>query len=169
MTIKHFHELRVYDNPRQFHNAPLPVDVDAMSANLFGSFLDDNLLFEKSASPILNPLALEESEWLNDPQFSIMRNSIQPQHSEWEGFDGRFISEELVRHIISQANPTNMAFSIERGNNKLDVHAVLTAGLLTCDIKPSNDQLANRVKRLRQGLERDVSQRMRLNVEISVV
>lgn len=168
MTIKHFNDTRFYDNPRRLDQEPIRMQVDEMSANLFGNLLDDNFFPHRSVASMANPLAMEDSEWLSEHNFSIIRNNIHSPQSETQGFDTRFISEELVRKIIAQANPTNMTFSIERGANKLDVHAVLSAGLLTCDIKPSNDQLANRVKRLKQGLERDVGQRMRLNVEISV-
>jgi hypothetical protein len=169
MNLNNIYDMRFFEQHRKPERADARMEFDGMSADLFGSFLDDGALFEKTGSALLSPLDTEEREWLNDSPVSIMRNHLQPYYEDAEGFGARFIADELIRKMASQANPANMAFSIEQGKNKLDVNAVFSAGLLTCDIKPSSDLLANRIKRLKQGIERDIGKRMHLLVEISVV
>lgn len=169
MNLHSMTDIRFYENQRKLENRDTSFDFDTMNSDLFGSFLGDDLLLEKAASSLPTPFDMEDREWLNDNPLAIMKRDIQPAFDGVEGFSQRFVSDELIRNMINHSNQARMEFSIEQGKNKLDVNAVLSGGLLTCDIKPSSDLLTRRIKRLKQDIERDVSKRMHVLVEICVI
>lgn len=85
-----------------------------------------------------------------------------------ESFSPRYMSDALVKQLMSNPAANNMSFSIEQGFHKLNVEALISNGCLRCDIKPSNESLGRKLKRSKQEIEKDIGKRMRLSVAISI-
>src|SRR5689334_1952834 len=114
MNLHSVTDIRFYENHKKLEQRDPQFDLDSMNSDLFGSFLGDELLFEKTTSSLPAPFEMEDKEWLNDNPLTIMKRDLHPTFDGVEGFSQRFISDELIRNMLSHSNPSRMEFSIEQ-------------------------------------------------------
>ena len=137
--------------------------------DLFMGLMDDSPLAQHNFTTLFNPYANDDKEQLLMGQGSSALSSNNLMQSEdVESVSPRYLSDAVVKQLMSNPAANNMSFSVEQGLDKLHVEAVIRSGCLHCDIKPSNDNLGRKLRRSKQEIEKNIGSRMRLQVEISI-
>lgn len=143
-------------------------DFSAGYGDLFTGLMGSTPLAAHNFSALHTPLSKTDGDLFSGQGASALAHTPIMQDEMAEGFSPRYLSDAMVKQLMSNPAATNMSFSIEHGFGKLGVEANIVGGCLRCEITPSNENLRRKLKRSKEDIERSMGRSMRMFAQISI-